>query len=137
MKYLKFFLIGFYFGIVLTKTEAISWFRVQEMLLFNNIHLYGVIASAALVGMISLFIIGRFDIKSLNGERIRLLEKESSRGLLVGGIIFGLGWSLIGASPAAMFALLGNGMWVMLIGIFSAIAATFVYGVVKNQPYKK
>jgi len=136
MKYIKFFLIGMYLGFVLTKTEALSWFRIQEMFHFHSIHMYGVIGSAVLTGVIGLFIIGTLKLKSFTGERIKLIAKQSHTGLLPGGIIFGLGWSLTGASPASMFALLGNGMWIMLIGIFSAIVGTFVYGSIKNQKPK-
>jgi len=133
MKYIKFFLIGVYFGIVLTKAEVISWFRIQEMFHFNSIHMYGIIGSAIVVGAISVFLIKKFNLKSFGGENIRLISKEYHKGLLPGGIIFGLGWALTGACPGPMFALVGNGVQVMLVAILSAIAGTFVYGVVKDK----
>ncbi|ABG58306.1 DUF6691 family protein [Cytophaga hutchinsonii] len=133
MKYIKFFLIGIYFGIVLTKAEVISWFRIQEMFHFQSIHMYGIIGSAVVVGAISVFLIKKFNLKSFGGEEIRLISKEYHKGLLPGGIIFGLGWALTGACPGPMFALLGNGIEVMLVAILSAIAGTFVYGVVKDK----
>jgi uncharacterized membrane protein YedE/YeeE len=133
MKYIKFFLIGIYFGIVLTKAEVISWFRIQEMFHFNSIHMYGIIGSAIVVGATSVFFIKKFNLKSFGGENIRLISKEYHKGLLPGGIIFGLGWALTGACPGPMFALVGNGVQVMLVAILSAIAGTFVYGVVKDK----
>jgi uncharacterized membrane protein YedE/YeeE len=133
MKYIKFFLIGIYFGIVLTKAEVISWFRIQEMFHFQSIHMYGIIGLAIAVGATSVFLIKKFNLKSFGGEDIRLISKEYHKGLLPGGIIFGLGWALTGACPGPMFALIGNGVEVMLVAILSAIAGTFVYGVVKDK----
>ena len=133
MKYIKFFLIGIYFGIVLTKAEVISWFRIQEMFHFQSIHMFGIIGSAVVVGAISVFLIKKFNLKTFGGEDIRLISKEYHKGLLPGGIIFGLGWALTGACPGPMFALVGSGVEVMLVAILSAIAGTFVYGVVKDK----
>ncbi len=133
MKNLKFFFIGLYFGIVLTKTEMISWFRIQEMLHFHSMHIYGVIGTAVLTGIVSVFIISAADLKTWNKEKIRFPDKQSYKGLFPGGVIFGLGWSLTGADPAAMVALLGNGIWVMLVGLFSAIVGTFVYSTLRNK----
>jgi uncharacterized membrane protein YedE/YeeE len=133
MKYIKFFLIGMYFGIVLTKAEVISWFRIQEMFHFESIHMYGIIGSAIVVGAISILLIKKFNLKSFGGEDIRLVGKDYHKGLLPGGIIFGLGWALTGACPGPMFALVGNGVEVMLVAIMSATAGTFVYGLVKDK----
>jgi uncharacterized membrane protein YedE/YeeE len=133
MKYIKFFLIGMYFGIVLTKAEVISWFRIQEMFNFESIHMYGIIGSAIVVGAISILLIKKFNLKSFGGEDIRLVGKDYHKGLLPGGIIFGLGWALTGACPGPMFALVGNGVEVMLVAIMSATAGTFVYALVKDK----
>jgi uncharacterized membrane protein YedE/YeeE len=133
MKYIKFFLIGMYFGIVLTKAEVISWFRIQEMFNFESIHMYGIIGSAIVVGAISILLIKKFNLNSFGGEEIRLVSKDYHKGLLPGGIIFGLGWALTGACPGPMFALVGNGVEVMLVAIMSATAGTFVYGLVKDK----
>ena len=133
MKYIKFFLIGIYFGIVLTKAEVISWFRIQEMFHFQSIHMFGIIGLAVVVGAISVLLIKKFNLKSFGGEDIRLISKEYHKGLLPGGIIFGLGWALTGACPGPLFALVGNGVEVMLVAIVSATAGTFVYGVVKDK----
>jgi uncharacterized membrane protein YedE/YeeE len=133
MKYIKFFLIGMYFGIVLTKAEVISWFRIQEMFHFESIHMYGIIGSAIVVGAISILLIKKFNLKSFGGEDIRLVGKDYHKGLLPGGIIFGLGWALTGACPGPMFALVGNGVEVMLVAIMSATAGTFVYALVKDK----
>jgi uncharacterized membrane protein YedE/YeeE len=133
MKYIKFFLIGMYFGIVLTKAEVISWFRIQEMFHFESIHMYGIIGSAIVVGAISILLIKKFNLNSFGGEEIRLVSKDYHKGLLPGGIIFGLGWALTGACPGPMFALVGNGVEVMLVAIMSATAGTFVYALVKDK----
>lgn len=133
MKYIKFFFIGIYFGIVLTKAEVISWFRIQEMFHFQSIHMFGIIGSAIAVGATSVFLIKKFNLKSFGGEDIRLISKEYHKGLLPGGIIFGLGWALTGACPGPMFALVGNGIGVMAVAIVAAIAGTFVYGLVRGK----
>lgn len=133
MKYIKFFLIGIYFGIVLTKAEVISWFRIQEMFHFNSIHMFGIMGSAMLVGSMSVFLIRRYKLTSFEGKQIQLINKEYQKGLLPGGIIFGFGWALTGACPGPLFALVGNGVTVMLVGIASAVAGTFVYGVIRDK----
>ncbi|MCU0417629.1 MAG: YeeE/YedE family protein [Cytophagaceae bacterium] len=132
MKYLKFFIIGMYFGVVLTKAEVLSWYRIHEMFLFQSIHMFGIIGLAVVTGALSIFIIKRWNIKALGGEDINIVKKDYHKGLLPGGIIFGLGWALTGSCPGPMFALLGNGYSVVLVIVLSAIAGTFVYGLVRN-----
>jgi uncharacterized membrane protein YedE/YeeE len=133
MKYIKFFLIGIYFGIVLTKAEVISWYRIHEMFHFQSIHMFGIIGLAVLTGATSVALIKKFNLKALGGEDIRLVKKDYHKGLLPGGIMFGLGWALTGACPGPLFALVGNGSTVMLVAIASAVLGTFVYGVIKPK----
>lgn len=122
-----------YFGVVLTKAEVLSWYRIHEMFLFQSIHMFGIIGLAVLTGALSIFIIKRWNIKALGGEDINIVKKDYHKGLLPGGIIFGLGWALTGSCPGPMFALLGNGYSVVLVIVLSAIAGTFVYGLVRNS----
>ncbi len=121
-----------YFGVVLTKAEVLSWYRIHEMFLFQSIHMFGIIGLAVVTGALSIFIIKRWNIKALGGEDINIVKKDYHKGLLPGGIIFGLGWALTGSCPGPMFALLGNGYSVVLVIVLSAIAGTFVYGLVRN-----
>jgi len=134
MKFLKFLLVGIFFGIVLVKSEAVSWYRIYEMFKFQSFHMYGIIGSAVLLGVISVAFIKKSKLRSLEGKPIQLVIKE--KGLtryLLGGTIFGLGWALAGACPGPMYILLGTGVFSMLIVIAAAILGTFVYGVLKNK----
>jgi uncharacterized membrane protein YedE/YeeE len=112
---------------VLTKTEAVSWFRIQEMFRFQSFHMYGIIGSAILVGMISIYIIRKFELKAINGEEISIPDKKFNKGSIIGGTIFGMGWALAGACPGPLYALVGAGYSVVLVGIFSALLGTWIY----------
>ena len=124
----KYLVIGTLFGIVFVKAEIISWFRIQEMFRLQSFHMYGVISSAIVVGIISIQIIKRFKIKSLAGETIVLKDKTFRKGQIIGGFIFGLGWALTGACPGPLFAQIGSGFTVVLVTLSSAIVGTWVYG---------
>lgn len=134
MKFIKFLLVGIVFGIVLVKSEAVSWFRIYEMFRFQSFHMYGIIGTAIASGVVFLQLSKRNKLKSLNGAEIFVPKKD--RGFtryIVGGTIFGLGWALIGACPGPMYVLLGTGVYTMLIVIAAAIVGTFMYGVLKDK----
>ena len=134
MKFLKFLLVGIFFGIVLVKSEAVSWFRIYEMFRFQSFHMYGIIGTAIASGVLFLQVSKKGHFKSIKGVEIFVPKKEE--GLLryiIGGIIFGLGWALIGACPGPMYILLGTGVWSMIVVIAAAILGTFIYGVIKNK----
>lgn len=134
MKYFKFLIIGFLFGIVLIKAEVVSWFRIQEMFHFQSFHMYGIIGSAVVVGAISVFLIRKFNIKTIKGEEIDLTPKPKKyKAHLFGGIIFGFGWALTGACPGPMYALVGAGFLPMIIALLAAIVGTGVYGMVRDK----
>ena len=133
ISYLKYLLVGIVFGIILTKSEVISWFRIQEMFRLQSFHMYGVIGSAVVTGMISTQIIKRFNIKTLGGEKIELPQKKFSKGQIYGGLLFGFGWALTGACPGPMFAQIGSGALVVFVALFSAIAGTWVYGLIREK----
>ncbi len=124
----KYLLLGALFGIILTKAEVISWFRIQEMFRLQSFHMYGVIGSAVVTGMISVFLIKRFKVRSIYGEKIILEDKKFSKGQIYGGLIFGFGWAMTGACPGPLFAQVGMGATVVIVTILSAIAGTWVYG---------
>jgi len=134
MKFLKFLLVGIAFGIIMTKSEAISWFRIQEMFLFQSIHMYGIIGVAVVLGALQVFVIKKFKIKDFTGQDITFAPKNwSIPRYLIGGIIFGLGWAMTGACPGPMFTLLGHGYSVMAVVILSAILGTLAYGAVRSK----
>jgi len=126
--YTKFLVTGILFGIILVKSEVISWFRIQEMFRLQSFHMYGVIGSAVLTGIISVQLIKRFNIKALNGEKIELQQKKFNKGQIYGGLLFGFGWALTGACPGPMFAQIGTGALVVIVALLSAIAGTWTYG---------
>lgn len=134
MRSLKFILTGAFFGIVLSKAEVISWYRIFEMFHFSSFHMYGVIGSAVLLGVLFVQLIERRSMKDLYGKRIVLQPKETGVAkLLIGGSIFGMGWALVGACPGPLFILLGQGYWSILPVIFGALLGTFLYGLLKNR----
>ncbi|HSJ68814.1 MAG TPA: DUF6691 family protein [Anditalea sp.] len=125
---LKYLIVGILFGIVFVKAEIISWFRIQEMFRLQSFFMYGVIGSAIAVGMISIFLIKKFNIKTISGEPIEIADKEFKKGQIIGGFVFGLGWALTGACPGPLFAQIGSGFTVVIVTLLSAIAGTWVYG---------
>jgi len=134
MRTLSYLLIGIFFGIIMFKSEAASWFRIYEMFRFDSFHMYGIIGSALAVGMLGVQMIKRRRIKSFYGEPIEFQPKEKSFSrYLYGGIIFGLGWALAGACPGPMFTLVGAGYLPIFVVIAAAIIGTFVYGLLKER----
>ncbi|WP_192346674.1 DUF6691 family protein [Algoriphagus sp. Y33] len=125
---MKYLILGILFGIVFVKAEIISWFRIQEMFRLDSFHMYGVIGSAIVTGIISIQLIKRFRIKSIAGEEIKIPKKEFRKGQIIGGFIFGLGWAITGACPGPLFAQIGSGFTVVIVTLLSAIAGTWVYG---------
>lgn len=130
---LKYLAAGVVFGIILVKAEVISWFRIQEMFRLQNFHMFGVIGSAVLVGVISILLIKKFKIKTIYGEPIEIPKKQFSKGQIYGGLIFGFGWALTGACPGPLFAQIGTGATVIMVTLFSAIAGTWVYGLLREK----
>jgi uncharacterized protein len=134
MKYIIYLIVGVFFGIILFKSEAASWFRIYEMFQFGSFHMYGIIGSALVLGIIGIQGIKRKNIKSLDGHEMNLQPKN--KGVfryLFGGIIFGLGWALAGACPGPMFVLAGAGYGSILIVIFGAVIGTFIYGLLQKR----
>jgi hypothetical protein len=125
---LKYVVIGIVFGIVFVKAEIISWFRIQEMFRLQSFHMYGVIGSAIVTGIISIQLIKRLNIKSIHGEAINIPTKVFKKGQVIGGFIFGLGWAITGACPGPLFAQIGSGYTVILVTLVSALAGTWLYG---------
>jgi uncharacterized membrane protein YedE/YeeE len=134
MKALKYIIVGFIFGIVLTKSEAVSWYRIYEMFLFQSFHMYGIIMVAIVTGVIGIQIIKRNYIKDINGLPIEIIAKEpGSTRFWVGGIFFGLGWALVGSCPGPIFILLGAGFLPIVLVLVGALFGTFLYGLIKNK----
>ena len=130
---LKFGFAGILFGIILIKSEVISWFRIQEMFRLQSFHMYGVIGSAIVVGMISVLIIKKFKIRSIDGEPIRFETKRFNKVQIYDGLLFGFGWALTGACPGPLFAQIGMGTTVIIVTLFSAILGTWVYGYIREK----
>ena len=134
MKYFKYLILGILFGITLTKAEIVSWFRIYEMFKFQSFHMYGVIGSAVVLGIVINQLIRRTKMKSMSGDPIMIPPKKFSYPRsLIGGTIFGLGWALTGACPGPMFILVGNGYLVILVAVASGLLGTYVYGLLKDK----
>lgn len=136
MKNIKYLLAGTFFGIVITKSQLISWFRIQEMFQFTSFHMYGVIGTAVITGIISIQLIKRLGIKTFSGDPITIAPKKFSKGQIYGGLIFGVGWAITGACPGPLFAQIGSGFTVVVVTMLSAIAGTWVYGYVSSRSAK-
>jgi uncharacterized membrane protein YedE/YeeE len=129
----KYLIAGLIFGIILIKSEVINWFRIQEMFRLQSFHMYGVLGTAVITGIISVWLIKRLKIKTIYGEPIQLHPKRFSKGQVIGGLLFGAGWAFTGACPGPLFAQFGSGATVISITILSAIAGTWVYGLVREK----
>ncbi|MDF0720474.1 YeeE/YedE thiosulfate transporter family protein [Kaistella sp. PBT33-4] len=130
---IKYLIVGIFFGIVFIKAEVISWFRIQEMFRLQSFHMYGIIGSAILVAMASIFLIKRFNVKTIYGEEIVLHDKKFNKGQIYGGLIFGFGWALTGACPGPLFAQIGTGATPVAVTLLSAIAGTWIYGYFRDK----
>jgi len=134
MNFIKYLLVGFFFGIVLTKAEAVSWYRIYEMFQFQSFHMYGIIMTAIATGLIGVQIIKRNKLKDIDGNPIYIQDKEKGNvRYWIGGIFFGLGWAMVGACPGPIFILLGSGFLSVVLILFGAILGTFLYGVFKDR----
>lgn len=133
MKNLKYTLAGIFLGIVFIKGEIISWFRIQEMFRFQSFHMYGIIGTAVIVGMISIWLFKKYKLKSIEGSSIDLSPKKLAWGQVWGGTMFGLGWALTGACPGPLYAQIGGGYSIVLFTFFFAIIGTWVYGLLRDR----
>ena len=130
---LKYLVVGILFGIVFVKAEIVSWYRIQEMFRLQSFHMYGVISSAIAVGVISIWIIRKFKLKTIYGEPIEVHPKKFNKGNIYGGLLFGFGWPLTGACPGPLFAQIGSGVLVVIVTFLSAITGTWVYGYFRER----
>lgn len=129
----KYIVVGILFGIVFVKAEIISWFRIQEMFRLKSFHMYGVIGSAVAIGMLSVWLIKKFNVRTIYGEPIVFHPKEFNKGQIYGGLLFGLGWAITGACPGPLFAQIGTGASAIIVTLLSAIAGTWVYGLMREK----
>ncbi len=130
---LKYTLAGMLLGILFVKAEIISWFRIQEMFRLQSFHMYGIIGSAVVIGIVSVFLIKKLKIRTIYGEEIHLPQKTFNKGQIIGGLMFGFGWAMTGACPGPLFAQIGSGILAVLVTLCSAIAGTWVYGFLREK----
>ena len=134
MRFIKYLLLGTFFGIVLAKAEVISWYRIYEMFRFESFHMYGIIGSAVVLGALGIQFIKKNKLRDMYGHPINIADKNMGiTRYIAGGTLFGLGWALAGACPGPMFILFGYGYLSIIVVILGAILGTFVYGVVRNR----
>jgi len=134
MKGLRFILAGIIFGIIMTKSEAVSWYRIQEMFRFQSFHMYGIIGTAVVLGALAVLLIKKYHIKDSQGNPIIFTDKEKSPSkYIIGGLIFGLGWALTGACPGPMFVNIGYGYVSFIIVVIGALSGTFLYGLIRDR----
>jgi len=130
---IKYLAMGLLFGIIAVKSEIISWYRIQEMFRLQSFHMYGVIGTAVVTGLISIWLIKKFNWKTLQGEEVVIHKKQFHAGNIIGGLIFGLGWAITGACPGPLFAQIGSGSLVVIVTLLSAVAGTWVYGLMQEK----
>lgn len=130
---LTYLAVGVVFGVVFVKAEIVSWFRIQEMFQLTSFHMYGVIGTAVVVGALSIFLIKRFNISTISGEKVLFHPKQFTKGQVYGGLIFGFGWAMTGACPGPLFAQIGTGVAVVGVTLLSAIVGTWTYGLLRDK----
>lgn len=131
---LAYLLAGLYFGVVLVKSEAASWYRIQEMFRFESFHMFGLMGSAVLTGVVTTALLRWSGLKSRDGQTIRVTPKDQGwRRYVLGGLTFGVGWGLAGVCPGPIFVLLGAGVWPILVVLLFALLGTYLYGVLKDR----
>lgn len=130
---LKYLLAGILFGILLVKAEVISWFRIQEMFRLQSFHMFGVIGTAVATGMVSIQLIKRLQVKTIDGDPIQIEDKKFNKGQIYGGLLFGFGWAITGACPGPLFALIGSGATAVTVILLSAILGTWTYGLLREK----
>jgi uncharacterized membrane protein YedE/YeeE len=129
-------LVGTFFGVVLVKSEVVSWFRIQKMFRFEEAHMYLIIASAVVVGLVSVYLIKKFTLRTVEDREIQVETKPFQKGVILGGIIFGMGWALTGACPGPIYAQIGSGEYVALVTLGGALGGTYLYALVRSRlPY--
>ena len=134
MKNISFFAVGIFFGIVMTKSEAISWFRIHEMFRLESFHMYGIIGTAVIVGAIGIWAMKKWGMTTLRNTKVTYTPmKLSLPRHILAGTLFGLGWALVGCCPGPMYILLGHGYWIFALIILSAVLGTYTYGVIQNK----
>ena len=134
LKFARFFITGIIFGIVLTKAEAVSWYRIYEMFHFQSFHMFGIIGTALFTGVVGLQIIKKKKIKDFKGLPIKIVEKEKGVGRYIfGGTLVGLGWALVGSCPGPIFILLGTGTYAVVVVFVGALLGTYIYGLLKDN----
>ncbi len=132
MKNVGYLFVGIVFGLALTKGEAISWYRIQEMFRFESFHMFGIFMTAVPVGAISIYLMKKFDVKTLEGEKIEKPKKDFHPGIIIGSLIFGFGWALTGACPGPLYAQIGSGSLVTIVTLLAAILGTWTFGRIQH-----
>jgi hypothetical protein len=133
MKNINSILFGIVFGIILTKSEVVSWFRIRDMFLFNEPHMYLIIGSAVVTGVISYLTIRKFRIRTLDKKEIVVEKKPVNKGTVIGGVLFGVGWAITGACPGPIFAQIGAGEYPAIITLFGALIGAYLYSITRNK----
>ncbi len=133
MKNIGFLIAGLLFGIILVKAEVLSWFRIQEMFHFKAIHMYGIIGTAVVTGIIFNFLVKRFKLKSISGQELKHSPKPFNKGTVIGALIFGIGWAITGACPGPIYAQIGAGALITTVTLLGALLGTFTYGLLQNK----
>lgn len=131
---LPYALLGVYLGVVFTRSEVISWFRIQEMFRFQAFHMYGIIGSAVAVAAVGVFLIQRSNVRSVTRRAMSFPRDPwtpPGYQYWIGGTIFGLGWGLLGACPGPIYVLIGNGITVVLVALASAVLGAWCYGLLR------
>jgi uncharacterized membrane protein YedE/YeeE len=133
VKDIKYILFGIVFGIILTKAEVISWFRIHDMFLFKEAYMYLIIGSAIATAAISVLLIKYFKVKTLDKKEIVINSKALNKGTVIGGVMFGIGWAMTGACAGPIFAQIGVGEWAAISTLIGAVLGTYSYSVIKSR----
>ena len=105
---LLYVVFGILFGFVLSRSGAADYNFIQSMFLFTSFQLYGIIGTAIAVTIPGLLLLKKFG-RTIGGARIAIDMKPLNRGNALGGVLFGVGWSMAGMCPGPIFVNIGEG----------------------------
>lgn len=133
MRNLRVLILGIIFGIVLVKGQIVSWERIYKMFRFEEAYMYLVIGSAVVVGAISLIIIKRLRARTVDGEEFVIVTKPMNKGIVIGGISFGLGWAITGACPGPIYAQIGSGTFLAIVTLLAALTGAYIFALLQPR----
>jgi uncharacterized protein len=119
--------LGTVFGFTLSRSGAADYDYIQAMFLFESFQLYGIIGTAVMLTAPGLWLIKRRG-RTVGGTPITIELKALNRGTVVGGLLFGVGWSICGMCPGPILVNIGEGKIYALAALAGGITGAAIFG---------